>query len=375
MICEKSKCTGCFACYNICPKQAIEMQEDENGFIYPQINKDKCIECNLCKRVCPSLNLVQKNTPLYCYAAFAKEKEIRNRSTSGGIATIFSKYVIENDGIVYGASFIEGCKVAHIRISEIQDLEKLQGSKYVHSYIKDTYRLVKTDLKNGKNVLFVGTPCQVAGLKKYLNKNYDNLILIDIICHGVPSQKYLQEEVNRLVGTCRIDRVNFRIENDYGLYVIKDNKQINGNDISNSPYADAFMSGLSLRENCQSCMYAGDQRISDITIGDFWGLKEDSKFYDGKEKGISVIIITTKKGEYFFNKTSNLIEFEKRNYEEAVDGNTQLRHPVMNKKKSKKFKREYIKSGFKQAYQKVTILSRLKRNIKKVIKKMVKNEC
>lgn len=374
MICSKEKCTGCFACYNICPKNAIEMIEDENGFIYPIINEKKCIHCGLCEKTCPSINRVEKKDPISCYAAISKNETIREKSTSGGIATTLYKYILKNNGIVYGVVFKENCNVEYTRITDEREIEKLQGSKYVHSYINDTFKMVKKDLLDKKRVLFIGTPCQIAGLKKYLIKDYDNLILIDIICHGVPSQKYLKEEVKRLVGTTKIDRVNFRNGNNYGLYVIKDNKIISSTPIESSPYSDAFMSGLSLRENCQNCIYAGEKRISDITIGDFWGLQEDSKYYSDRSKGVSTIIITTEKGLNFFDEVKDLFDYEKREYKEAVNGNTQLQHPIMNNEKSRIFKEKYIKSNFKKTYDKMTILKRLKRKIKKSIKKLINNE-
>lgn len=371
MICDKSKCTGCFACYNICPKNAIEMIEDENGFIYPKIDKTKCIDCGLCKKVCPSLNEVEKKYPQKCYAAYSKSNDIRTKSTSGGIATTLSQEVINNGGVVYGSSFKENCKVEHIRITQIEDLHRLQGSKYVHSYIKDVYKNIKEDLKD-KKVLFIGTPCQIAGLKKYLMKDYENLILIDIICHGVPSQKYLQEEVKRLIGHLEVDRVNFRNGNTYGLYPVKDNEIINGSDIQNSPYSDAFMCGLSLRENCFTCSYAGANRVSDITIGDFWGLDKSSKFYSDKEKGVSVIFINSEKGEKYFNTVNKHFEIEEREIEEAVTGNTQLMHPVPKNKNVEKFRELCVQNNFETAYKNVTKFKRFKRKIKKIIKKLIR---
>lgn len=171
MICEREKCTGCFACYNVCPKGAINMVEDIYGYIYPIIDKNKCINCNLCKKVCPSLNKVVKTKPLKCYAVVAKDKKILSKSTSGGIATVLAKKIISENGVVYGAAYIdEKCTVAHIRIESVKDLTKLQGSKYVHSYILGTYKNVKEDLNKSRKVLFIGTPCQIAGLKSFLRK-------------------------------------------------------------------------------------------------------------------------------------------------------------------------------------------------------------
>lgn len=173
MICKKENCTGCFACYNICPKHAIEMYEDELGFIYPKIKEEECINCGLCNKICPAINKLKRIYPIACYAGRVKDKQKLIESTSGGIATAISEKIIKNGGIVYGAAFVENCSVEHIRITEMEQLQLLKGSKYVHSYIKDSYSLVKEDLLKEKEVLFIGTPCQVAGLKKYLNKDYE----------------------------------------------------------------------------------------------------------------------------------------------------------------------------------------------------------
>ena len=220
MICGKDKCTGCFACYNICPKNAIEMKEDEFGYIYPEIIKSKCINCGLCKKTCPVLNNVDKIEPIKCFAMYAKNENIRENSTSGGVATQLSKTIIKDNGIVYGAAFTDECNVSHTRIDNIDDLSKIQGSKYVHSYINQTYKNIKKDLISNKKVLFIGTPCQVTNIKRFLIKEYNNLYTIDIICHGVPSQKFLKEEVIRINRSLKIDRVNFRKENNYGFYII-----------------------------------------------------------------------------------------------------------------------------------------------------------
>lgn len=372
MICEKNKCTGCFACFNICPKNAIEMIEDDNGFLYPKIDKEKCVNCGLCKKVCPSLNKLELKTPIKCYAAYSSNENIRKKSTSGGIATTISENFIKDGGVVYGAAFTEKCTVEHLRINKVEELHKLQGSKYVHSYINNTYKLVKDDLNNGIKVLFIGTPCQIAGLKKFLIKEYEYLYLIDIICHGVPSQKYLKEEAERLVGTVDVERINFRDGNNYGLYIVKDNKIINSNSNQQSPYSDSFSLCLSLRENCYNCTYAGSNRVSDITIGDFWGLSKESKFYKDKNNGVSVIIINNQKGENLLKEYKSNFIIEERKYEEAVKGNTQLMHAAPKHKNADKFKKIYPELGFEETYNKLTKINHLKRKIKKIIKKIIK---
>lgn len=374
MLCDQNKCTGCFACYNICPKNAIEMVEDSNGFIFPNIKEEKCVKCGMCQRVCPSIKMVEKNQEQKCYAMYSKNNQIRENSTSGGIATTFSEHVIRAGGIVYGASYTKGCNVQHIRVDNLEDLKRLQGSKYVHSYINDTYKKVKKDLvETNKCVLFIGTPCQVAGLKGFLGKEYDNLIMVDIICHGVPSQKYLKEEVKRLNnGSLDIDRVNFRNCNQYGFYIINNGELTYGEIMEESPYCDAFMKALSLREKCYNCDYANSLRISDITIGDFWGLSQESKFYEERHKGVSTVIVSTQKGKDFLNRQQNNFFIEDRPYSESVNGNSQLKSPSPKNKNADKFKKDYERFGFMKAYKNNTVFDRAKRNIKKSIKYLIR---
>lgn len=369
MICDKKKCTGCFACYNVCPKDAIDMIEDDNGFIYPEINKEKCIKCDLCKKICPSTNVMEKKYPLKCFAAFSKDNNIRNKSTSGGIATTISKNIIKNGGIVYGAAFDENGGVKHIRVTKIEELILLQGSKYVHSYINDTFRKIKKDLLNKKHLVFFGTPCQIAGLRKYLMKDYDNLLVVDIICHGVPSQKYLKDEKERIVGYKKTERINFRKDNHYGLYFVKNNKIINETSYDDSFYSLAFMNGLILRNNCYDCIYADAKRVSDITIGDFWGLSKQAKFYESRDKGVSVVLLNTTKGELYFEKIKDFLDIEERNCEEAIKGNTQLMRPTKRHRNADRFKKMYPEYGFEKSFNKLMKVNKLKKFIKKIVKK------
>ena len=197
MICQKDKCTGCYACYNICPKKAISLKEDDFGFIYPQVDKEKCINCGLCKKICPQINSKLKMLqPNKVYAVYSNDNKVREKSTSGGVATIISKAILIQNGVVYGAAnLFDKKEFEYIRIDDAKNLYMIQGSKYVHCYVKNAYTNAKEDLLKGKKVLFIGTPCQIAGLKAFLIKDYENLYTIDIICHGVPGQKLLFEDL------------------------------------------------------------------------------------------------------------------------------------------------------------------------------------
>ncbi|MBO5142217.1 MAG: Coenzyme F420 hydrogenase/dehydrogenase, beta subunit C-terminal domain [Clostridia bacterium] len=366
MICKKEECTGCFSCYNICPKNAIDMIEDMYGFIYPRIDKSKCIDCGICKKSCPSYQKADYKYPRKCFAMHSKDEEIRNNSTSGGAATIFSEMILSKGGVVYGASFKKGVIIEHIRVEKKENLEQLKGSKYVHSYINNTFRLVKSDLENGRKVLFIGTPCQVAGLKSFLNKEYESLYLIDLVCHGVPSQKFLKDEIkNSLnVNFNEIDKIKFRGADGYKLEYYKDSDVIKTVKSENSAYCDSFMSGIFFRENCYDCPYAKAERVSDLTIGDFWGLKEESKLFKDRKKGISLILPITEKGLSLIELSKKDMVLEERKVEEAIEGNSQLQAPVVKSKEYDTFMKEYILKGYKKAYYKAKHKAIIKKNVK-----------
>ena len=287
MICEKEKCTGCFACYNICPHNAIEMKEDEFGATYPEIIKEKCVNCKLCQKVCPQLKEIKYNTPQKAFAMYSKNGKIREESTSGGAATLFYTSILNDNGVIYGADNIncEG-KFNFIRITNKEPLKRIKRSKYVHCYINNNYLKVKEDLEKGKKVLFIGTPCQVSGLKEFLIKSYDNLYLIDLICHGVPTQKFLHEQIKLLkLKEKSIKKITFRNSSGYKLSIYNENNKLIYDEYSDGvPYCREFLKGTIFRENCYNCKYARIERISDITIGDFWGLEKTAKIYDDEKK-------------------------------------------------------------------------------------------
>lgn len=350
MICSKSECLGCFSCYNKCPKNAIVMVEDDNGFIYPEIDKNKCINCGLCKKVCPALNgsKLQKNKPTKCYSYQLPNKKELLKSSSGGIATMIANYILENNGVVYGASFSKGSKIQHIRVDNKNDLDKLKGSKYVHSYIMNSYSDVLKDLKDNKFVAFFGTPCQIAGLKMFLSKDFSNLVCIDLVCHGVPSQRYLKDEIGSDVTS-----ISFRDNNKY-ILTAYDNEQkvILRKNVYESEYLSGFTDGFFCRENCYKCNYAQNKRVSDITIGDFWGLSEKSIFYNNRNSGVSEVLINTSAGKEFIDKIRNndTLSFEERSVKEALEGNAQLNKPTLKSKNTDLFKQLYPKYGFKKSY-------------------------
>lgn len=366
-ICDKKECTGCSACYNVCPKKAITMEEEKLGHIYPKIDYEKCINCKLCQKICPSNKNIELRKPTKAYAMKSKNEEIRYRSTSGGAATIFALNVLNKNGVVYGANNIENGRFDFIRINKVEDLEKIKGSKYVQCYINDIFKNVKEDLNNNLQVLFVGTPCQVSGLKSFLCKDYDNLITVDLICHGVPSQRLLMNEIEETVeDVSKIDKVLFRTQekSGYNLNLYEGGKLKISKEMVESCYYKGFMNALFYRESCYNCKYAHQNRVSDITIGDFWGLSKESKLYKDRQKGVSLLLPITEKGMNFIRECKNDMEIEERNIEEAIEGNSQLRHPSMKPRKYNKFVKIYEKQGLKKAYLKTRTIKQIMKDNK-----------
>ena len=351
MLCEKKQCTGCFSCKSICSRGAISIQADSMGKRYPVIDQSKCIECGSCIKACHILNPPHLNRPLTAYAAWSKsEKDIY--SSSGGIAAIFSRYILKNSGVVYGVGY-KHARVSYIRIIKEEDIELLRGSKYVESDIDDTYLQVKNDLKQDNKVLFIGTPCQVAGLRLFLRKQYTNLFLVDLICHGVPPQQYLVEHVNKF--RKKWDKVSFRGKFDFIFSVYDKDKIVIQKNFLEDEYFCAFYKCITFRDNCYTCRYSRIERCSDITIGDFWGLDRDSLTmkYDGR---VSLILPNTAHGMNLLEMVADDLNYEERSIDEAVNPQqTNLIHPSEKTDDRVIFEKYYSEKGFDRAVMKTSL--------------------
>ena len=365
-VCPLNKCTGCFACFNICPSNAISFEEDKYGNVHPIIDIDKCTGCNLCRNTCPALSKNLKfKYPRKCYAAYSKSVGINIKSSSGGVANELGKYIISNNGIYYGvSSYLNNNEIVFERISKTSELEKVQGSKYVHALVRDTYKKIKQDLEAKKEVLFIGSPCQIAGLKCYLKKEYSNLYTVDLICHGVPSQKLLKEEI----GT-DFDYVSFRQGNRFNLIAKNNGTTVYEKNKYSSIYYNLFLKGIIYRENCYTCKYARNERIGDITIGDFWRLKDEKI---KSKHGTSIVLLNTQKGEDLFNKIN--INKKEEIIELGLKNNPQLNYPTKKTIQHDEFLEQYINKSLKQCKKIYSIRDHLyiiKGNIKEKIKKAI----
>ncbi len=354
-ICPKEICTGCTACMTVCPKNCISMTENEIGHFIPQINDNICIDCGACKKICPSLNDVEKNMPACAYAATAKDDTEYKTSTSGGAAAVFSNYFIENGGVVYGCTGKNGYDVCHIRVDKKEDLHKLKGSKYVESRLGDTFKQIKDDLKNEKQVLFIGTPCQTAGAISLFGKN-ENFYAVDLICHGVPPQKLLKEHLkNNIYETP--DEIKFRVDNGFYTTAIKNNKVLMKKRNLFDLYYIGFLKGLFYRSSCYRCKYSCNERVSDITIGDFWGLLKTEL---NTKNGVSVILTNTAKGKGLLLKCKEKLNLEEHPVCEAISGNHNLNAPSTKHKNADKFLMLYQNKGFKLSAKRCLFVNRAK---------------
>lgn len=310
---DKQECCGCSACMEICPQKCITMQPDNEGFLYPVVKLEQCIECNLCIKICPVLNPTLPHEPIYIYAAKNPNEKIRQDSSSGGIFSLLAENILKEGGIVFGAAFDIQWNINHCYISETAELYKLRGSKYVQSTINGEFSEVEEFLKAGKKVIFSGTPCQIAGLKHYLKKEYFQLCTIDFVCHGVPSPLVWQTYLNEIMHKHKIQKkhiqsINFRDKCSgwknfsFSLKYEKNRKKKELSEIFyRNHYLRGFLYDIYLRPSCYNCPVKSGKSYSDITIADFWGVQHIFPEIN-TDKGISLVMINSAKGELIYQQ-------------------------------------------------------------------------
>lgn len=368
---DKSECCGCNACAEICPKHCIEMKLDKYGFLYPSVDESVCIECGACERVCPfPAAETDLKRPINAYAAWVKDDDDHRRSASGGAAYAISRNILEAGGVVYGCA-AEGIDVRHIRVDSLNDLPLLQGSKYVQSDVRGLFSKVRKDLKDGRKVVFIGTPCQVAGLRKFIRVLPDNLLLVDLICHGTPSQQMLREHIAHVVPGKKIDKMTFRKGNDFKFILSENGSVVWTADLWNEPMKDmyyrGFIQGVTYRKSCNICSFGRAERVSDITIGDFWGLKAKDLFPNPENMGTSVVMPITEKGARMVESIRKTMSMVERPLQEAIDGNDQLRHPVPLRRSAKLFFKLYPLIPFDYAVW-LSLDGAFRRLVKKILR-------
>jgi len=356
------------------------MKVDEEGFWYPVIEQNKCINCNLCEKICPVINPIDRNTSLkLSYAMKNKDEEIRLRSSSGGMFYLLAENIIRQNGVVYGAGFDGDFSVKHIKINKEQEIGLLQGSKYLQSSIGNTYVQVKKDLEGDKKVLFTGTPCQIEGLKNFLRKDYINLFTMDFICHGVPSPMIWKEYLNEIRDNKQgeIKTVYFRDKKlGWKLFSLKIifEKDTYINDLNQDLYMKGFLQDLYLRPSCYNCKFKKINRLSDITVADFWGIDKVLPKMDD-DKGTSLIIIHTDKGKQLFDILFDRMIVNEVNMNEALKYNLSMIKSVKYNKKRKEFFERFINEKTLTTlifqYTKITLAKQIQQKIKFAVKNCI----
>lgn len=384
-------CCGCEACANICPEQAITMRLDMYGFIYPVINRDLCVDCGLCRKICAFQNIpITSDKPLATYAATNKSTDVMINSSSGGLFSALATVVFEQNGVVFGCAWNSNMKPEHICIDKPLEIKKLQGSKYVQSRIKNAYIQVQRYLENGKYVLFTGTPCQIAALKSFLNKNYDNLITADLICHGVPSQAFFKDYINQLEDKLKgkIIDFNFRDKsNGWSLlakatYIKNSKTYFKKIPNSSSYYYTYFLYGDIYRDSCYKCKYAGGNRQGDFTMGDYWGVERIHPNIKTKY-GVSVLLVNSQRGMSLIDKMEKYLDLTPSTFEQVKVNNGQLCRPTPMSSKRDEILNSWHNGGLEAVASKYKITYKdkfmniirtyLPYSAKEIIKKLIHN--
>ncbi len=374
VLADPSRCVGCAACALICPTHSITMKEDKEGFLQPKIDKRTCVKCHKCEKTCPILNkeTAQSGVETKAYAIINKDETIRAKSSSGGVFHTLAKWVIEHGGVVFGAKYDERWEVVHDYAETMEGVGAFMGSKYVQSRIGETYKQAKAFLENGSWVLFSGTPCQLGGLRAFLGKEYDRLIQVDLVCHGVPSPAVWRGYLNDHVTEGEIVSVNFRDKNNGWLrrqsITTTTTTALIREQWNDNPFFRGFLRNVYLRKSCYDCKYRTYHRNSDITLGDYWGVDELCPvMFD--DKGTSIVFVHSDKGRQLIAEANNELRII-----EQTKGSATKFNPNMDRENPKELKREryfriFRMTSFKRAVHvidKDTFFRRVLRRVKKI---------
>ena len=368
-LCSPEECTGCFACYNSCAHKAIEMNPDKEGFYAPVVLEDKCTDCGLCEKSCPVLSPIKKEYfEQYGYAAWNKDKKVRKESSSGGFFTEVASSILRQGGCVAGAVYDENFKVKHTIIFNIEELNRLRGSKYAQSNIGNTFVEIKRLLKTEVPVLFSGTPCQVAGLYRYLRKRYENLYTIDLVCHGVPSPLIFEQYKEYLTKKHKINKITNinmrRKKTSWCFYCTSirytketpngaslEKKEYIGNWFKD-PFTRLFLREYILHSCCYDCEYKNMQRMGDITMSDFWGYKSTGRKDRNTDEGISMILVNSENGKMLFEQSKEGLVYFPRTAEEISKSQQNLSASCPCPENREEFWQDYNNMAFETIIEK-----------------------
>lgn len=378
---DPSKCSGCTACMHSCPEGAIQMVPDMEGFLYPKVNQERCKDCGACIAVCPFHDRYDTkdnfNVPLV-FAAKHKVDEIRETSTSGGLFTAISDYVLSKKGLVYGAGFDESFQVCHQKAETFIQRDKFKGSKYTQSNLGNTFIEIRKELDQGRVVLFTGTPCQNAGLKAFIGEVPKELILCDLICLGTPSPKIWKDFVISLEmhQGSKLKEFSFR-DKSAGWHTPRPFAIFaDGSKLCDGPFLNAFTNifyqRLALRPSCHACPFSNVRRVSDITLADFWGIEDFYPDFDDN-KGVSLLLVNTPKGKFLFDAIKSDVYSFQAELEEAVKKQTHLKRPAIPSPLRQHFWRDYYSYGFEYVIQKYAIPTRYQKFKNSILIPFLKN--
>lgn len=387
-IVDKHLCCGCAACVQRCPKHCISLKEDGEGFLYPEVDRDVCVNCGICEKVCPVLNVNSNKRPLHVYAVKNNNEQQRLNSSSGGVFIALAERIIDDGGVVFGCRYDNKWEVYHCKAETKEELIPLMRSKYLQSRIENTYKEAEGVLKKGVKVLFVGTPCQIAGLKLFLRKNYDNLITVDFICHGVPSpgiwRLYLQSiKAKQGLGASIISDINFRNKRNFGWkkfgftidgkFSVEDSVAscLLSNIAVENPFMRGFLSNIYLRPSCYQCPTKNGSSMSDLTIADYWCIDKILPNYFDDDKGTSLVFVNSFFGMKLLEKLN--IDKVEAPFKETIEKNkSYYQSPVEPQKRSLFFSEIRKHKDFDVAlakYYKPTLLDKIKRYKNLILKK------
>jgi len=389
-ISDKRNCCGCTACSQVCPKQCIEIREDQEGFKYPLVNPDLCVNCGLCEKVCPYLNSypIPEEKPA-SFACKTKDDELRGKSSSGGLFTVLATKIIKEGGVVFGAKFDTDWSVIHSYTKTVEGLADFRGSKYVQSDMGDCFTQVKEFLKSGRKVMFTGTPCQVAGLNHFLQKQYDNLFTVDFVCHCVPSPKVWKKYLDEIKGDTKITHISFRDKSEgwarFGLAVTGETVSrpfceirsavpaetvflAKGNHLDNI-YMKAFLSNLTVRPGCTNCPARYFKSGADITIADCWGFNEYHPELNDN-KGMSLALLLTEKGIAFYQELENQLDSLQIPYVEVQEETNH--NPIIRSPKYHPYRADFFKDFIKGKESAIALMTKY---ITKEEKNIKRREC
>ncbi len=351
IICSEDKCFGCGACAAKCPTNCIEMKVTENGFDFPFVDTSRCVNCNACIKVCPAINTPELKIPQKTYAGWAIDEEVHRSSSSGGVSDVIVRKIIDNGGIAFGAVMNDDFSVNHCVAKSLNESKAFKKSKYVWSHTLNTYKHVKEALESDCIVLYTGTPCQIAGLKSYVGDN-NNLFCVDLVCHGTPSEKLLCQHIKEIEKKSNktADEVLFR-NNGLKLSLCQGDICFYSRKSTEDLWYIGFLKGLFYKQACYSCPFAKKERVSDITLGDFWGLN-DVEIQTQAKHGVSLILVNTEKGEKLLELISDCVILHEQPLKKAVSGNKQLRMPSTKHKNYDKFNLDLKNHTFEKAAKK-----------------------